>query len=682
MRNKGCVPRPARILNLRRGFKQVSHTPPFVQCLEPRVLWAAGDFDPSFGGGDGGAVVDFATTGTDADFARAMAVDPATGKIVLAGTTGGGGNTDDRIALARLKPDGSPDPSFDGDGLVAFPVLAPSDVEVTDVAISPLDGKIVVVGDYRDYSSGSGALSDWLIARFNPDGSIDKTFDGDGIVILDGGSHFGDTLYGVTVQSDGKIVATGVATQATSNLATLRFNDNGSPDLTFNGTGKSIVDFFGGVDFASDVLYQPDDGKIVVAGGSVVPNSYRRFVLLRYNANGSPDNTFDGDGRASTDFGQSAFGRDVLRQPDGKYVVGGLFGSGPSGRQYYAFARYNPNGSPDSSFGTNAAVPGTTTVTSVAGFTFASYGIARQPNGAILFAGSTFDESFNSNAVVIRLTPAGVPDPAWDGDGVRLYTAPGTSFGDSNGVDVALAPDGNILVAGYTFGSTVDFVAMKLQSGVDVTPPAVNDAAFEYANRQGVRLTFSEDLGESVDLDDLRLERLGSPNQTFPPLFVNFNFGGGLPTTATWYYGTSETQLPDGNYRATLKAGSVRDLAGNALAADYVFDFFVLAGDANRDRKVDFSDLVTLAQNYGATGKDFSTGDFNYDTAVDFQDLVILAQHYNTSLPAPAGSPVFGTAALDLSQGTGRSAAAKPLAALFSAAVKPKPAKPARPRVR
>jgi uncharacterized delta-60 repeat protein len=619
-----------------------------LENLERRLFLAAGDFDPAFGGGDGSTSVDFDFAGTDAHFARAMAVDPSTGKIILAGETGSGSNRDDRIALTRLNPDGSFDNTFDGDGRAVLPVLTPSDIDVNAVAISPLDGKIVVAGLYFPNSATTG---DWLLARFNPDGSPDNTFSGDGIVTLDGGSNFTDTLYGVTVQSDGKIVATGVATQATSNLATLRFDDDGALDPSFNGTGRSIVDFFGGVDFASDVIYQPEDGKIVVVGGSVVPGSYRRFILLRYNQSGTPDNTFDGDGRASTDFTETAFGRDILRQPDGKYVVGGLVGTvAGAGKQYYAFARYNPSGTLDTTFGANPAIPGTTTIRTVDGFTFANYGLARQADGAILFAGTTSDTSFNTYGAVVRLTPQGAPDPTWGtrGDGVRLYTAPGTPVGDTNASDIAVAPDGNIVVAAYTFGSQVNFIAMKLQSGVDAIAPAVTAAEFEYQTRQGVQLTFSEDVSQSMATADLRLERLGYPGENYPFLFVNWTSDGGAPTVATWYYGTSQVQLPDGNYRATLPAGSVRDAAGNPLASDFTFDFYVLAGDANRDRTVDFNDLAILAQNYNTTGgMTFDEGDFNYDGTVDFNDLAILAQRYNTTLapPAPAATPVFNTTA-------------------------------------
>jgi uncharacterized delta-60 repeat protein len=189
-----------------------------LESLECRQLLAAGDFDLTFGGGTGGTKVDFAVTGTGSDFARAMAIQPGDGKIVLAGTTGSGGNTDDRIALVRLNKDGSLDNSFDGDGRSFFPVL-PGDVDINAVAVSPLDGKIVVVGTYFPSTSTTG---DWLVARFNTNGSIDNTFSGDGIFTLDGGSNFTDTLNGVTVQNDGKIITVGVAQQSTSNLATQR----------------------------------------------------------------------------------------------------------------------------------------------------------------------------------------------------------------------------------------------------------------------------------------------------------------------------------------------------------------------------------------------------------------------------------------------------------------------------
>jgi hypothetical protein len=90
--------------------------------------------------------------------------------------------------------------------------------------------------------------------------------------------------------------------------------------------------------------------------------------------------------------------------------------------------------------------------------------------------------------------------------------------------------------------------------------------------------------------------------------------------------------LPDGNYHASLVGAT--DLAGNPLVAGAGFDFFVLPGDTNLDRSVNFADLVALSQHYNTSGGMlWSNGDFTADGNVDFADLVILSQHYNTTLP-------------------------------------------------
>jgi hypothetical protein len=132
--------------------------------------------------------------------------------------------------------------------------------------------------------------------------------------------------------------------------------------------------------------------------------------------------------------------------------------------------------------------------------------------------------------------------------------------------------------------------------------------------------------------------------------------------------------LPDGNYRATLGAGSLSDGAGNLLAPSAPLDFFVLSGDANRDRAVGFADLVAVAQNYGTpSGANFAHGDFNYDGTVGFADLVIVAQKYGTTLAAPVGaSPVLAAAAraIDAKAPT----AAGPIKTLFSVMPIAKPA--------
>src|SRR6185436_14424910 len=412
-----------------------------VESLEPRQLLAAGDPDPSFGGGDGFASAAFSGLTTNHDNALAMAVQ-ADGKIVLAGRSGNGTNTADRVAVARFNTDGTLDSTFDGDGLVTYTF---ADTDLAAVAIAP-DGKIVVAGTT---SLGTTQTWDWFIMRLNSDGSPDNSFGGgDAVVTRDFGFNFGDDAYAIAIQPDRKIVVTGVATQGTSNMATLRFLESGDLDPSFSGDGIDIVDYFGGVDFSSDVIVDPD-GKIVVVGGSVPApaGSYRRFVLLRYNSNGVLDPTFDGDGKVATDFGVSAFGRQILRDPAGNYVVAGLVG-GSGGYMNYAMARYTSSGALDSTFGTNAALPGTTIIPNLTGFNFHKYGIARQADGMLLMGGpSESSANFDRFAALLRLTATGAPDPAFGSGGFRTYNAPGYLPASHYGSDVAIASDGKILLA-------------------------------------------------------------------------------------------------------------------------------------------------------------------------------------------------------------------------------------------
>jgi hypothetical protein len=153
-------------------------------------------------------------------------------------------------------------------------------------------------------------------------------------------------------------------------------------------------------------------------------------------------------------------------------------------------------------------------------------------------------------------------------------------------------------------------------------------------------------------------------------------------------------RLADGNYRLTVPAGWLVDASGNPLP-EFHFDFFVLAGDVNRDRAVNFDDLLVLAKNYNGTGKAWADGDLTGDGVVNFDDLLVLAKAYNNVLPAPVAvvAPLLSamTAATTTSVlggesksasvfSTSRVGKAKPVAPPKPVATKPKGA--ARPKGR
>jgi uncharacterized delta-60 repeat protein len=248
----------------------------------------------------------------------------ADGKIVAVGRASG------NFALARYYLNGSPDPSFSGDGKQTTDFGGFD--EGRGVALGA-NGKIVAVGD--------AGVGDFALARYNANGSLDPSFSGDGKRTTDFGGD--DAAYGMVLQADGKIVAVGGGGTAQAgvllhgsgeNFALARYNANGSLDPSFSGDGKRITDF-GGSDRASGVALQAH-GKVVVVGDGDVDDD---FALARYNANGSLDPSFSGDGKQTTDFGGPDAAHGVALQANGKIVAIG-HGLGSDQRQDFALARY------------------------------------------------------------------------------------------------------------------------------------------------------------------------------------------------------------------------------------------------------------------------------------------------------------------------------------------------------
>ena len=395
---------------------------------------APGDLDASFSG-DGKQTTDFG----DSDHGQAVAIQ-ADGKIVVAG--GSGAN----FALARYSADGSLDTAFSGDGKVTTEPGA--SFYARSVAIQA-DGQIAVAG-------GSG--TDLALARYRADGSLDPAFSGGTVTTDLGGSDYAQSL---AIQADGRIV---VAGSSGADFALARYRADGSLDTSFSGDGKVTTDL-GGSDHAQTVAitgggqivvaggsdgdkfalarYRADgsldtslsgdgtvttplgghtadaaairfDGSIVVAGAShVVPTGeyelpHDDLALARYTADGALDTSFGTGGRQTTDFGFGYAANDagvaVAIQADGKIVVAGwtslvdwALGSGRD----FALARYTPNGSPDTSFGTGGAL--------TSSFSDVYYdaddfilGIAIQPDGKIVAAGGTTGEDWTSDFALAR----------------------------------------------------------------------------------------------------------------------------------------------------------------------------------------------------------------------------------------------------------------------------------------
>jgi uncharacterized delta-60 repeat protein len=305
------------------------------------------------------------------------------GKIVAAGAVASDGPTGGDIALARYNADGSLDTSFGIGGKVV------TDFNLTHewasgLAIQP-DGKLVVVGSTRPFGPFSRNLPEFALARYNPNGSLDTSFDGDGKVSTRFTPGWADQGYGIALAPDGKIVVAGWAlpdgASGPGAIDVARYNTDGSLDATFDGDGR-VVSAPGADNGAFAVVVQPDR-RIVVAG-------FVEFdlALVRYNAGGRLDSTFGLEGVARSSLGRFATAQDLVRQSDGKLVAAGSV-SGP-GDIEFAVARFKRSGEHDESFHGGA-------ITTDFGAWDHAQAVALQADGKIVAGG--FSEADNDGTI-------------------------------------------------------------------------------------------------------------------------------------------------------------------------------------------------------------------------------------------------------------------------------------------
>jgi uncharacterized delta-60 repeat protein len=313
-----------------------------------------GSFDQTFG--TGGVVT---THLSKNDEAYALALQPD-GKIVAAGSSYTCPDTLPcyDFALVRYNPDGTLDPTFDGDGKVTTAFGSPELAEEAHEVLIQPDGKIVAVGLQVN--------DKFALARYNPNGSLDETF-GDGGRVLTNFGSARSLAFAAVLQPDGKIVAAGDAfvPGTSSDFALARYNTDGSLDPTFGVGGKVTTDFNRTFeDFARALILQPD-GKIVAGGWSnencVTCGGDGDSALARYNPDGTLDLTFGVGGRVTVDFAPEQTDQiwGLALQANGKIVSNG---SGPTvpatggSHSEMAVGRFTSNGQLDPTFGEGGRV--------------------------------------------------------------------------------------------------------------------------------------------------------------------------------------------------------------------------------------------------------------------------------------------------------------------------------------
>lgn len=362
------------------------------------------------------------------DYIKSVAVQ-TDGKIVVAGSSF---NTSfiSRIAVARYNSDGTLDNTFGSSGTVTTSAGI-SWSYCNSMAIQP-DGKIVVAG-----YCNNGTDMDFFVARYNTNGMLDNTFNSTGIVLTDFGSG-DDAAFRVRIQSDGKIVVAGSADNGTyKDFGVARYNADGTLDNTFGSAGK-VTTGLGSFSTAYGLAIQTD-GKIVVAGFVSFTNS--DFAVVRYNTDGSLDNTFNSTGKVITSI-QSGddICNSVALQNDDKIILCGK-SSGSSSGVDFAMARYNTDGSLDLTFNSTGKV-----VTDFGLTDESADGIAIQTDGKIVLTG--LNTNVNDYLVIARYNTNGILDPVFGSAGIAI-----TAFGtNSSGLCTTIQPDGKIIAAGHSDG--------------------------------------------------------------------------------------------------------------------------------------------------------------------------------------------------------------------------------------
>lgn len=422
----------------------------------------AGNLDMSFG--NGGIVKQDITGNNDYGFASAIQTD---GKILVAGF----GNIDtltyNDFVILRYQANGNLDSSFGINGLVKTDLSGGHDDQAMSICLQS-DGKILVAG--RSLISNA---YDFAVARYLTNGTLDSTFDGDGKVITDLG---GINDYGncIRMQADGKIVLTGFSNAAGINrLTTVRYLSNGSLDSTFDNDGVVLTQV-GQVYIDGQSMSIQPDGKIVACATTKFPGNEYDVLIVRYNSDGSLDQSFDNDGIVTADVCYHDDAYALAIQNDGKIlVVGSSYDTvNITMGKNVMLMRFQSNGSVDSSFGIQGKV--FTEVSNQADF---ANGVAIQSNGKIVVVGRSADGVSIFSIILVRYLSDGNLDNSYGTGGIVT-----TNLGNGHeyGQSICLQADGRIVVAGfYNQGGFNMFVARYLGDEVPTTVSQFSSTGLE-----------------------------------------------------------------------------------------------------------------------------------------------------------------------------------------------------------
>ena len=384
------------------------------------------------------------------EFANDMVIQPD-GRILIVSNIATEPPLDQQVLLVRLNPNGTFDETFGQGGKVIMGLTGDDFTPV--VALTP-SGKIVVAG------TNSGEVNhDFTVWRFNTDGSLDQSFNASGSRTLGIGGE--DYVGAVMVQPDEKILVAGHTTNGSNRWVTLvRFNANGSLDTSFDGDGKSRIPFNATSIGIRDAILQPN-GKIVLVG-----ERDWNGLVLQYHPYGTLDASFSSDGIYELDMLSTEVAQAVDLLPNGLLAIGAYKGGD------FALFFLQENGSPcTTSCGLEASAPW---LEIDAGGTDLIFDVLAQPDGKVLLVGATLDNPPGSSKVhLVRYRywssfQRYVLDTSFGVNGQMSLALTERDFARA----VALTPDLDIILAGegQQYGQN-DVLLWRLPSNIE--PPDI-----------------------------------------------------------------------------------------------------------------------------------------------------------------------------------------------------------------
>jgi len=404
------------------------------------------------------------------------------------------------LALARFDTNGQPDSSFGVDGVATIQILNMRESNHNEVKVLD-DGKLLISVNGEGLFNGEFAL-----VRLNSDGSRDETFGNNGQLNIDFGGN--ESAWAMQVQPDGKIVIGGGSSITTLgndayDFTIARLNADGSKDLDFGTNGLAKFNFGDGDNFSTfsedllfDLLLQPD-GKIVAAGQSAVLLGDAKFALLRLNADGSADTEFGNQGRALTDFtAEDESAQSIALLPDGKIMVSGTHYYSNDDNEKVVVAKYNPDGSADTTFGTDGKMMLDDGNENPRYFAFSS---KVTPDGKLLVCGGGGNHSPNFDGFLVRFNADGTFDTTL-GENGWLWA----DFGEWEvTADMVLQEDGALVMGATTSFGTNRFLVWRYTTPALATTSSEKTAFAAAPNpfNDYVNLTFNLQQAQKLSID-------------------------------------------------------------------------------------------------------------------------------------------------------------------------------------